>query len=395
MAAQTFNCPTCGAPLDYDGGPETTIHCPFCNGSVVVPEELRPEKPPQVVFVTRSSGSGWGALTLGIVAVIIILVMTGVAFAILTVTRADNSLPTVNAIAPPTQVEPPTDTPEPSPTQAYANPKLSFGENGIGPGQFNDSRYVAIDGSGTLYVADYQGGRIQAFDTTGKYLSQFMVGDLKTIIHGMAADHQGRVYIAAGYEPDILVHDGKTGQGLGKLTNPAGGEFGEMAATANGGLDATWYEGRWGIITSLEGHRDDLVMFDAQGKIASTIPSFISSQTGDLTLDIYIAVDGLGKIFALSDGVVYVFSPEGKYINKFGSVGDQPGQFRYPRAISVDGQDQVYIGDTNSIHVYTADGRFITDFPTEGSTDSMVLDEQGNLWVLGGEKVTKYVIQGR
>lgn len=395
MAAKTFNCPTCGAPLDYDGGSETTIHCPFCNSSVVVPEELRPEKPTQMVFVTRSSGSGWSALTVGIVAVIIVLVMTGVAFAILSVTRADDSLSTVNAIASPTLVDLPTETPEPSPTPAYANPKLSFGEKGIGPGQFNDSRYLAIDGSGTLYVADYQDGRIQAFDATGKYLSQFTVGDLKTIIHGMTADHQGRVYIAAGDVPDILVYDGKTGQMLGQLTSPNGGEFGEMAATADGGLAATWYEGRWGIITSLEGHRDDLVMFDSQGKIASTIPSFISGQTGDLALDIYITVDGLGKIFALSDGVVYVFSPEGKYTNKFGSIGDQPGQFRYPRAISVDGQDQVYIGDTDSVHVYTAEGRFITDFPTQDSINSMVMDEQGNLWVLGGGTVTEYVKQDR
>jgi outer membrane protein assembly factor BamB len=395
MTAQTFNCPTCGAPLDYDGGPETTIHCPFCNSSVVVPEELRPEKPQEVVVVTNSSGSGGSALMLGIIAVVV-LVIGGAVFAFLGMSRGtSDSASQVLGVESPTSEELPTDTPQPSPTPAYANPKLSFGESGIGPGQLNDPRYLAVDGSGTLYVADYEGGRVQAFDTTGKYLSQFKVGDLNTIIHGLAADHQGRVYVAAGDAPDILVYDGKTGQALGKLTSPNEGEFGEMAATANGGVDATWYEGRWGLITSLEGHRDDLVQFDAQGKIASTIPSVISGQTGDLALDIYIAVDGLGRIFALSDGVVYVFSPDGKFTNKFGSVGDQPGQFKYPRAISVDGQDQVYIGDTDSVHVYSADGRFITDFPTQDSADSMAMDEQGNLWVLGGGKVTEYVRQGQ
>jgi outer membrane protein assembly factor BamB len=396
MTTQTFNCPTCGAPLDYDGGPETTIHCPFCNSSVVVPEELRPEKPPELMVATQSNSSGGGALTLGIIAVVIIMVIGGMVFAFLGITRrTTDSASQVLEVESPTQVEPPTDTPEPSPTPAYANPKLSFGEEGIGPGQLNDPRYLAVDGNGTLYVTDYEGGRIQAFDATGKYLSQFMVGDLQTIILGMTADHQGRVYVAAGDAPDILVYDGKTGQALGKLTSPNGGEFGEMAATATGGLDATWYEGRWGIITSLEGHRDDLVQFNAKGKIASTIASFISGQTGNLALDIYIAVDGQGRIFALSDGVVYVFSPEGKFTNKFGSVGDQPGQFSDPRAISVDGQDQVYIGDTDSVHVYTADGRFITDFPTQDSADSMVMDEQGNLWILGGGKVTQYVKQGQ
>jgi outer membrane protein assembly factor BamB len=270
---------------------------------------------------------------------------------------------------------------------------VSFGEEGIGPGQFNDARYLAIDGDGILYVADYQGGRIQAFDASGKYLRQFTVGNSKTIIHGMTANHEGKVFIAAGHVPDILEYDGKTGQSLGKLTASNGGEFGEMFATANGGLAATWYEGRWGIITSLEGHRDDLVLFDAQGKIGLTIPSFISNQTGDLALDNYVTVDGLRRIFVLSDGVVYAFSPEGQYLDKFGSIGDQPGQFNYPRAIIVDGQGRIYVGDTRAVHVFTADGRFVTDFPTLAAVESMVIDEKGTLWVLGGEKVTQYVRQ--
>ena len=36
----TFDCPSCGAPLDYPGSGDT-MHCPFCNNSVIVPAELR------------------------------------------------------------------------------------------------------------------------------------------------------------------------------------------------------------------------------------------------------------------------------------------------------------------------------------------------------------------
>lgn len=39
--AQTFTCPSCGAPLDYDGSGASTIECPYCNSSVIVPPELR------------------------------------------------------------------------------------------------------------------------------------------------------------------------------------------------------------------------------------------------------------------------------------------------------------------------------------------------------------------
>ena len=37
----TFNCSSCGAPIDYDGGPDPTIRCQFCNNVVIVPETLR------------------------------------------------------------------------------------------------------------------------------------------------------------------------------------------------------------------------------------------------------------------------------------------------------------------------------------------------------------------
>jgi ribosomal protein L7/L12 len=39
---KTFDCPVCGAPLDY-GGAKITQRCPYCNNSVIVPEELHPD----------------------------------------------------------------------------------------------------------------------------------------------------------------------------------------------------------------------------------------------------------------------------------------------------------------------------------------------------------------
>ncbi len=41
---QTFHCPACQAPLDYDGR-EIIVRCPYCSSSVIVPEGLRPAQP--------------------------------------------------------------------------------------------------------------------------------------------------------------------------------------------------------------------------------------------------------------------------------------------------------------------------------------------------------------
>jgi hypothetical protein len=42
--AQSFNCPNCGAPLDHSGNGASTISCPYCYGSVIVPPELRNQR---------------------------------------------------------------------------------------------------------------------------------------------------------------------------------------------------------------------------------------------------------------------------------------------------------------------------------------------------------------
>jgi outer membrane protein assembly factor BamB len=38
---QSFRCPSCGAPLQYDGGDHATVHCDFCGNTVIVPEHMR------------------------------------------------------------------------------------------------------------------------------------------------------------------------------------------------------------------------------------------------------------------------------------------------------------------------------------------------------------------
>ncbi len=40
--SQTFTCPNCTANLEHDGGNHLTVQCPYCNSTVIVPDELRP-----------------------------------------------------------------------------------------------------------------------------------------------------------------------------------------------------------------------------------------------------------------------------------------------------------------------------------------------------------------
>ncbi len=57
--AQSFTCPSCGAPLDYSGNGASTISCPYCYSSVIVPSELRNQRSEVSPDVTMSlAGQG-------------------------------------------------------------------------------------------------------------------------------------------------------------------------------------------------------------------------------------------------------------------------------------------------------------------------------------------------
>ena len=59
---EVFQCPSCGANLSYDGGPETSFPCQFCGTTVVVPEELRPHTPGQGTPATGGGAADFAGL---------------------------------------------------------------------------------------------------------------------------------------------------------------------------------------------------------------------------------------------------------------------------------------------------------------------------------------------
>jgi outer membrane protein assembly factor BamB len=409
MPTQEFNCPNCGAPVDYHGEDVSTIRCPFCSTSVVVPAELRPKPKPSVRATPAapqpaSASSKKGTILLALIAVVFVAILWGVVS--LTEQIGSQARKAVsNSVDPLVEmatrlpgmiltmvVTGTPDVPTLTPTSSLFQRQVSFGSKGIGPGMLNDPRYIAVDGSGTVYVADYQGGRIQAFDPSGKLLHLWQVGSSKTIIDGMAANHQGVVWVA--YDGEIYRYDGASGELLGKVSYSQGPEFGDLAASPDGGLVGVWYEGRWGLITSLEGHRDDLVWFDANGNTLHTLSGFISGQTGDLALDTLVAVDGLGTIYAASSGEIFKFTSGGKFVTRFPIQGDSSGSSYSVDAIAIDGQGRIFTASRGQISVFAPDGRFLKSFEVDISADRLAFDESGALYVLASDRIARYSLSG-
>jgi hypothetical protein len=195
----------------------------------------------------------------------------------------------------------------------------------------------------------------------------------------MAVQRDGRVYTVQGGE--LLQRDGMTGEVLGKIAYTEGDQFEDVALLADGGLVAAW------IL-----FQDDLVVFDRSGDAVLTVPEAVSSQTGASELLMRVAADGRGDLLALGEfnNAVFRFDSSGRFLNRFGSSGDEPGQLRAPLSIAVDGQGRVYVGDFWGVEVFDRDGRFVRRLDVEGAPYGITFDDVGDLWVVNGKQVMKY-----
>jgi len=381
MEPQTFKCTNCGASLDYDGRAARTVRCPYCGTSIIVPEELR--------TAPRNQSRPAGKNASGVVLVGAIVVV-GLTFVWLLLPKSPSTnggdVPKTLAIVTQAAVRTassqgpvrPTSAPSPS----FAGKVLSFGSAGTGPGTFNRATNIAVDGAGHIYVADRQGGRVQVFDSTGRFVTQWMVGNSKSILYSLAADRKGTVY--ATVDGSIERHEGASGKLLDTLQYSGGNHFESIALAPDGSLAAMWYMEHPGTLDPREGVQGDLVQFDAQGKVTRVISSVVSDQTDEPERDLRLAVDGLGNLYALSrhSYAVFKFSPEGKYINRFGSRGNssQPDLFSLGiSAIAVDNQGRVFVVDSDRVLVFTSEGRYVATFPIGGSAYGMAFDDKNGL----------------
>lgn len=269
----------------------------------------------------------------------------------------------------------------PPPTPEYASAVLRFGGEGIGPGWFQDARSIAVDGAGHIYVAEYEGGHVQVFDPTGAFITQWSVGDAGRYIYDMTADRRGTVYVVA--YGTILRVEGATGRLLGELASPDDHYwFDQVARMPDGGLLAMY-------------EHDNLVRFDAEGRVVQVLHEVISSVTGESEPMRDLAVDGLGNIFIVGvfDPTIFKFTSEGRFVDRFGGEGDAPGQFRGSvDAIAVDHQGRIYAADSDGIKVFDTTGGYLDTIEViGGSVRAMAFTDQNELFVVtAAQKVIKF-----
>lgn len=281
----------------------------------------------------------------------------------------------------------------------FANVVSSFGSKGIGEGQLNDTRSIATDRDGRIYLADYTGGRVQVFDSEGKFLVQWFVGDAKKYIGQLGVSRNkvtakfDRFPPSGNTEGTYVLYVLQSGEIL-KINSESGQPITEQPKINERGFADDMY------VTSsefyiIDSHRH-IVRFDSEGKESLRIEDAIKDLGDTFTTIERVVADGRGFIYAMSrtNSMVYKFSREGKYLNKFGGKGDGAGQINSPHSIAVDGKGRVYISDSNAIRVFDENGRYVDSFGLKpGSVIfGVAFNPDGQLFVTDREKVYKFAI---
>ena len=214
---------------------------------------------------------------------------------------------------------------------------LSFGSPfGSGGGQLGDSRGIAIDSMGNIYVSSVSGNLVQKFGPDGKFLFEFSslcstdeFDELNTSTHDLALDRDGNIYVVG----DIF----RTDKSYIKKFDPNG--------------TILWQVGRKG-----------------SGNSEFFFPNGI---TLDSNGNIYVADSGNHRI--------QKFDSNGNYLTEFGSFGFETGKLRYPNRIAVGENGNVYVADTENhrVQVFNPDlvtGNDFSDTCFGGKTSGTIVD---------------------
>jgi DNA-directed RNA polymerase subunit RPC12/RpoP len=389
----TLRCPACSAPLEVPAQHASTSRCPYCGVAVLLSERpqgtqaatndpraddvgdivalLRAGQRIQAVKLYRerfgaglkesvdavdriAAGQPAGTVPLPPsgkgsavgCAVMILLVVVG-AVMIWRPSRAGEETITPPAAQPshhPRAVV----EPGPAAPPALADEVLRFGSEGTGAGRFTDARGVAVDGAGRIYVAEYQGGRVQVFDSAGAFVTQWMA-DPKMPLVDLEADRGGTVYVVQYGR--IRRYDGATGTLLGELPRPGRMmSYSDIALALDGTV--------WAVAGTSQ-----IAHLGRDGAVRRTID--LRQAVGDDASPERVAVAGTGDVYVLDrwSDEVYHLAPDGRFVDRFGGPGDGPESTPSPEGIAIDGRGRVLVSDLGrGIRVFDAAGHYVGEF---------------------------------
>jgi ABC-type Fe3+ transport system permease subunit/sugar lactone lactonase YvrE len=200
------------------------------------------------------------------------------------------------------------------------------GARGVGVGQLNKPRSVAVDNQDSLYVVDMT-GRVQKFSAEGTFLLSWQMpqtdlGKPK----GMGRDRDGNILVVEPHYSRVNVFSP-----LGKLL------------------------AQWGS------HGTNAGQFSMPRAVAvdSHAEFFVSEYQGAERVQKFMFGPGARADDRPTNNAALWAAPH--FLGGFGEAGTAPGQFNRPEGLCVDSQDRVYVADScnHRIQIFDRDGHLL------------------------------------
>jgi len=259
-------------------------------------------------------------------------------------------------VGPVEEVPPPEEEAETDPyaeAQQSLTPRLTWGTEGSGAGQFSAPRGIAISSDGFVYVADSGNDRIQKFTADGQYVTSW----------GSSGDCENN-------------------------PNPNPGTFCEPWGVGVGPDGSVYVADTWA-------HR--IQKFTADGNLVTSWGIFGQRGVDDADgtgyfygpRDVAMGPDGNVYVTDTGNKRVQVFDEDGEFLYQWGGVGTAVGKLNEPVGIAVDADGLVYVADTwnSRIQVLEANGEPVLSWPVEtwvstGLEDKpyLALDAEGRVY---------------
>jgi ABC-type Fe3+ transport system permease subunit/sugar lactone lactonase YvrE len=260
-----------------------------------------------------------------------------------------------------------------------------IGSRGVGVGQFNKPRSVAVDGGDNLYVVDMT-GRVQKFSPDGEFqllwqMPQTDLGKPK----GMGRDADGNVIVIEPHyqrintfsrEGNLLTQWGERGAETGRLIMPRA-----IAMDSHGDYFIPEY-----------------TVVDRVQKFSGKTHEFLQligksgTGTGEFNRPEGIGIDSKDNLYVADscNHRIQVFASDGHFVRSYGKPGTGLGEMSYPYDVRADksGLQFVCEFENSRIQVFDADGKPVEIIGGPGYAPGMfnnpyaiALDSKGNLYV--------------
>jgi len=264
-----------------------------------------------------------------------------------------------------------------------------IGSRGVGVGQLNKPRSVAVDRQDNLYVVDMT-GRVQKFSPHGDFLLSWQMpqtdlGKPK----GMCRDREGNILVVEPHyqrvnhfspEGKLIAQWGKKGTNAGQFMLPRA-----VAVNSLGQI----YVSEYGAV-----ERVQRFMSQNEGAAFTLLGTFgqPGNGPGEFNRPEGICFDNQDNIHVADscNHRIQIFSSEGKFIRTFGKAGSGKGELSYPYDICVDASGRQYVCEfgNSRIQVFDRNCQPIEIIGGPGSAPGqfsnpwgIALDSNGNLYV--------------